>query len=475
MSKSKRNYREPQEIFDKYGADALRWYFFANQPPWTSIRYNEQAIKDSIPEFLLRLWNVYSFFVIYANIDGFDPAAALSGKVSQLTAAELAQAKTYRPAAKRSELDRWILSELNRTTAAVIEHMDAYDNFAACGAITEFVDALSNWYVRRSRDRFWSEDKQSPEKLDAYWTLYECLLTTSKLVAPFVPYLAEGIWQNLAAAEFSGRVLESVHLCDFPEADEKAIDANLSQRMSLVREIVSLGRAARMGAKLKVRQPLAKVEVILAERTHLAWLQEHAALIAEELNVKAVEYTEKADQYITYTVLPDLKRLGPRLGKQLPDLKKALATADAADLLARLETDKSVTLDLPGGAVALDGLDLQVRLQAKEGWAAAQGAACVVVLATEIDASLLAEGAARELVHAIQNVRKDENLEYTARIEIGLVTADAALGDAADRFRDYIQGETLAVRLVFESLPGVEPIELNLGGVKAQLYVRVVQ
>jgi isoleucyl-tRNA synthetase len=207
----------------------------------------------------------------------------------------------------------------------------------------------------------------------------------------------------------------------------------------------------------------------------LAWLQEHAALIAEELNVKAVEYTEKADQYITYTVQPDLKRLGPRLGKQLPDLKKALATADAADLLARLEKDGSVTLDLPGGPVVLDGQDLQVRLQAKEGWAAAQGALCVVVLATEVDEGLLAEGLARELVHAIQNVRKDQNLEYTARIETGLVTPDAALSDAANRFRDYIQGETLTVRLVFEPLPGVEPIELNLGGVKAQLYVRVAK
>ncbi len=202
MSKSKRNYREPQEIFDRYGADALRWYFFANQPPWTSIRYNEQAIKDSIPEFLLRLWNVYSFFVIYANIDGFDPAAAIAGQLDQLAPDELATAQTYRPAADRSELDRWILSELHRTSRAVIERMDAYDNFAACGAITAFVDALSNWYVRRSRDRFWSEDKKASDKLDAYWTLYECLLTTSKLVAPFVPFLSEALWQNLAVATF---------------------------------------------------------------------------------------------------------------------------------------------------------------------------------------------------------------------------------------------------------------------------------
>ncbi len=241
MSKSKRNYREPNEIFDRYGADALRWFFFAQQPPWTTIRYNEQAIKDSIPEFLLRLWNVYSFFVIYASIDGFDPSELLSGNLDQFAPRELAQAKTYRPVAERAELDRWILGELNATLAAVIEHMDAYDNFAACGRITTFVDALSNWYVRRSRDRFWSEDKTSPDKLDAYWTLYECLLTTAKMAAPFVPFISEEIWRNLAVAGAGKAVRQSVHLCDFPEPDAAVIDEALSERMSLVREIVSLG------------------------------------------------------------------------------------------------------------------------------------------------------------------------------------------------------------------------------------------
>jgi isoleucyl-tRNA synthetase len=199
MSKSKRNYREPGEIFDRYGADALRWYFFANQPPWTSIRYSEQAIKETVPEFLLRLWNVYSFYVIYANIDGFDPAAQVEGEAGQLTPDVLARARDYRPVGQRSELDRWILSELNRTAAAVVERMDDYDNYAACERLIEFVDALSNWYVRRSRDRFWSS-QPSAAKRDAHWTLYECLLTTCKLIAPFVPFLAEEMWQNLAVA-----------------------------------------------------------------------------------------------------------------------------------------------------------------------------------------------------------------------------------------------------------------------------------
>ena len=294
MSKSKRNYREPREIFDKYGADALRWYFFANQPPWTSIRYSEQAIKETVPEFLLRLWNVYSFFVIYANIDGFDPTKEVVERWStgfsrnvgteppkggttsappkggtpalQLTPAELAAARSYRQPKERSELDCWILSELNRTAVAVVQRMDQYDNFNASGQLVQFVDALSNWYVRRSRDRFWS-GVHDADKSDAYWTLYECLLTTAKLIAPFVPFLAEELWQNLAVAAFrrdtassnpeptatelaarelsavaagSGlneaaapQPVESVHLCDYPTGDASLIDEELSLRMAL--------------------------------------------------------------------------------------------------------------------------------------------------------------------------------------------------------------------------------------------------
>ena len=267
---------------------------------------------------------------------------------------------------------------------------------------------------------------------------------------------------------------ESVHLCDYPLADPRAIDEELSERMNLVREIVSLGRSARMGAKLKVRQPLAKVEVVLADRRHQSWLEAHASLVAEELNVKQVETTSEAERYITYSVLPDLKRLGPRLGKQLPELRKALAEADAGGLLARLESDKSVTLELPSGPVVLDMLDLQVRLQAKPGWAAAQGAGCVVVLSTEIDELLLLEGLARELVHAIQTRRKEMNLQYTDRIEVGLATEDAELREAATRFASYLENETLAVRLGFEPLSGVEPVELKISGAAASLTVRVV-
>ncbi len=467
MSKSKRNYREPDEIFARYGADALRWYFFANQPPWSSIRYSEQAIKDSIPEFLLRLWNVYSFFVIYANIDGFDPAAAIAGPPGELDAAVLGTAAAYRvtregngkagqpvevggyrPTAVRSELDRWILSELNRTAAAVVQAMDGYDNFTACQRLHEFVDALSNWYVRRSRDRFWS-GVASPDKWDAYWTLYECLLTTAKLIAPFVPFLAETLWQNLAVAPFQNRggVAESVHLCTYPTGDGAVVDEALSRRMALVRQIVSLGRSARMAARQKVRQPLPLVEVVLTNPAERPWLEAHAALILDELNVKRLEFADRAEQYVQYTVLPDLKRLGPRLGRRLPELRQALAQCEPADLLRTLQSQGQATVSLADGPVTLQADDIQVRLQAKPGWTAAQGKDAVVVLSTELSPELVAEGLARETIHIIQNLRKEIGCQYTDRIRITAVSPCEELRQALLAFQDYVKRETLAVDL----------------------------
>ena len=469
MSKSKRNYRNPSEIFDLYGADALRWYFFANQPPWTSIRYSEQAIKDSIPEFLLRLWNVYSFFTIYANIDGFDPKTEGASN-----ACVFADAATYRPLDQRGELDRWILSELNAAIATVTERMDAYDNYGACQAITQFVEAMSNWYVRRSRDRFWGSDKRLPEKLDAYWTLYECLITITKLIAPFVPFLAESLWQKLAVAPLGELAPESVHLCDYPVAKPQAIDTALSEQMNLVREVTSLGRQARSAAELKVRQPLANVEVILADTTHQAWLESHAGLIAEELNVKAVEFTENAEQYIEYTIVPNFKRLGPKLGKNMPKVKKLLGDLDGGEMLAEFKSAGKVTLDLGENAsIDLDESDIEVRLQAKEGWAAAQGRGVVVVLATELTTELISEGWMRDLVRVIQDQRKELGCEFTDRIEIGVVTESTELRSAIEQFQKYVTQETLAAALVCESMAGVEPISAKIGDAESQIYVQV--
>jgi isoleucyl-tRNA synthetase len=481
MSKSKRNYREPNEIFDKYGADALRWYLFANSPPWTSIRYSEDAIRDSIPEFLLRLWNVYSFFTIYANIDGFDPHAELGepasaggGLTLQLTASDFASAPSYRPLNDRNELDRWVLGELHATCAKVVAAMDAYDNYGACQAITAFVDGLSNWYVRRSRDRYWAKDTRSTDKLDAYWTLYECLVTTSKLIAPFVPFLAEKLWQDLAVAVFGNSVPESVHLCDYPLGDA-AIDADLSQQMDLVRLISSLGRQARSAAELKVRQPLAKVEVILADVTHRTWLEEHAGVIAEELNVKAVEFSDTPEKYVDHEVLPNFKLLGPKLGKLMPKLKGVLAQQSGSELLANIRDNGKIDLVIEGQEVVLTPDEVEVRIKAKPGWAAANDKGVVVVLATEITEELLAEGIARDVVRVIQDIRKDINCEFTDRIEIGIVTADESVRKAVEMFRDFIIGETLADSLVLEPLEGVEPVIAKIGDAEVKVYVRVVK
>jgi isoleucyl-tRNA synthetase len=244
--------------------------------------------------------------------------------------------------------------------------------------------------------------------------------------------------------------------------------------MALVREIVSLGLSARMGAKLKVRQPLAKVEVILADRTHLKWLEEHAALICGELNVKKVEFSERADHYITYTILPDLKRLGPRIGKLVPSVKKFLAAADGAQLLSELKNNGKIELIVLEQHVVLDAEDIQIRLQAKEGWAAAQGKACVVVLATELTEDLVREGLAREVARAVNDRRKDIACQFTDRVEIALVTDSAELRAVIEQFRDYIMSETLAVSITFKPIPGVEPAAVEFGDYSAQLYVKVV-
>ena len=475
MSKSKRNYLAPSEIFDKFGADALRWYFFAQQPPWTSIRYSEQQIKDSIPEFLLRLWNVYSFFVLYGNTDEFDPSNQLAGNVGQLNSDDLAKADSCRPVNERGELDRWLLSELNQTLAFVTERMDAYDNYGACQRINRFVDAVSNWYVRRSRDRFWSSDKQDQDKLDAYWTLYECLISTSKMVAPFVPFLSESLWQNLTGV-FGDRVTESVHLCDFPTGNETLVDGELSEQMSLLQEIASLGRSARMEAKLKVRQPLSGVTVVLNDARHQSWLETHDKILRDELNVKQVTYTADADQFVTYQVQPNFKALGKRVGKLMPLVKKALGEADGSQLLAQLAESGKVSLDLEGGeSVELDNEDVQVRLKAKEGWAASQGTNCVCVLSTELTPELIREGMARDVVRLVQDRRKELDLQFTDRIELGLVTDSDELQTAIKENSDYIKSETLAIELGPAAVDGAEAAEREVGDAKLTIYVVVAK
>jgi isoleucyl-tRNA synthetase len=472
MSKSKRNYREPQEIFNKYGADALRWYFYANQPPWTAIRYNEQAIKDSIPEFLLRFWNVYSFFVLYANIDGFVPELDSPG---QLDSESFSTGNGYRPIEDRSELDRWVLSELQQTITGVTTAMDAYDNFGACGKLTAFVDALSNWYVRRSRDRFWAEETDSLDKLDGYWTLYECLATTVKLIAPFVPFISEAVWQNLVSP-FDGKALASVHLCDYPAVDSNVLDVDLSRRMNLLREIASLGLAARANEKLKVRQPLQGVTVILSDDRDCEWLIAHDDLLKSELNVFSVNSTTEAGQFVTYQMVPNFKRLGPRVGKLMPQVKQAINTLDGARVLDELQRDGRFMLAVAGESFELTSEDIEVRLQANPGFAAAQGATAVVVLATELTPELIRAGLARDINRLIQDRRKEMKLQRTDRIRVWIDTIDEEIQAAVLENRDYLMRETLAISLESgKPAEEVASISVELGERRVTIYVQLVE
>ena len=472
MSKSKRNYREPQGIFDKYGADALRWYFFANQPPWTSIRYSERQIKESMPEFLLRLWNVYSFFVLYANIDGFSPQIENGDNFDP---ENLASGQGYRPVEERGELDRWVISELHRTIDAVVTSMDAYDNYAACTQLTAFVENLSNWFVRRSRDRFWAKDKTAPEKLDAYWTLFECLTATSKLIAPFVPFMSETLWQNLTAAAGGGR--ESVHLCDYPAANPKLIDDDLSRRMSVLREVASLGLSARMAEKLKVRQPLSGVTVVLNDGQDQAWLEQHDELLKTELNVQAVTYTVDAGEFVTYVTVPNFKRLGPRVGKLMPKLKQAFAAADGAAMLADLTANGKTSLTVESEQIELDSEDIEVRLKANEGWAAAQGSQAVVILSTELTPELIRSGYAREINRYVQDHRKELDLERTDRIDVWIKTDSDDLNQAIEENVDYLKGETLATSITLSACDdsGVKPCKATVGEHEVTIWIRVTK
>ncbi|MDR2172056.1 MAG: isoleucine--tRNA ligase [Planctomycetaceae bacterium] len=493
MSKQKRNYREPNEIFEKYGADALRWYFYSKQTPWTAIRYNEAAIRDSLPEFIIRLQNVVSFYEVYSKIDGFDPLKLVHPDVlrdddGQMSPFCLASAKKspkpYRSIKARSQLDYWILGELNRTIKSVCAAMDKFDHFAAAGELSEFVDALSNWYIRRNRDRFWSsaesDDAQKiASKNDAYWTLYECLIIVTKMIAPFTPFLAESIWRKLVDVKSDG--LESVHLSDYPTADENLINEKMLREMRLVREIVSLGRAARSNGHLKVRQPLSEMKVMFANdaAAKIFWdsdVIDNVRVIQDELNIKGMRVLEdksEFNEYVSFLVQPDFKKLGQKLLGRLPEVKRILTNSDGAELLTQLDKNNKITIKLEDGSdVEINSDEVQIRLQAKSGWTAAQGGDCVVVLSTELTEELLSEGRAREIVRLIQEQRKEMNLEYTDRIMVGIETDSKPLADALSKFCDTIKDETLAVDLKKNTLPETNPIKTQIDGEKLTISIK---
>jgi isoleucyl-tRNA synthetase len=384
------------------GADAFRWFFYAASPPWSNTRHSLSNVRDLQKETLVKLRNVYSFFTIYANIDGFDPGA---------------------PGApgKRAEIDRWILSELSLLVEGVTKDLDAYDVYTATGKITAFVDALSNWYVRRSRDRFWRSGWDD-DKRAAYETLYACLVTLSGVMAPFTPYMADAIYRNLVVKGLGGargEQAESVHLTSFPSPDPALVDRALSGTIAAVRDLVSLGLQVRTQAKLKVRQPLSVAKVILADPGMAGRLAPYVDMMKDELNVLAVELVSKgAEEYVSYRVKPNFRSLGQKgMGKQAQDLKKAMGgmtPVEAQALATELLTKQKAT----AFGVELEPADLEVAFEAKEGYAAAGDRVGVVVLDTRLDDELRDLGYLREMLNRIQTARKEMSLDFVDRIHV---------------------------------------------------------
>jgi isoleucyl-tRNA synthetase len=447
------------------GADAFRWFFYASNPPWNPTRHSLGGVRATQRELPLKLRNVYAFFTIYAGIDGFDPADATC-------------AAGRRGVSARSLIDRWILSELALTTRSVVSHMDAYRVYEATGVLTDFVDALSNWYVRRNRERFWAPGLE-PDKLDVHWTLYECLSTLARLVAPFLPYAGEDLWQNLVRTPFPtpgpGHE-ESVHLADFPTPDEAAIDEQLSREMRAVRELVSLGLQVRTANKLRVRQPLAAAELVLGDADLEEGLRAHEGLIRDELNVREVRFVRNADAYVSYQIKPNFRALGPKVGKRMPKLKQALKDADGAALLQSLGADGCVRLVVEGEEIQLTPEEIGVTLEAREGFAAASGAAGVVVLHTELDADLISEGLFREVLNRVQAFRKKLDLEYTGRIELSIQAPEEILDAVRPRVEE-LGRETLANSVELGAAPGAgaETDENRIESASVVLGLRVVE
>ncbi|MCC8164681.1 MAG: isoleucine--tRNA ligase [Planctomycetes bacterium] len=471
LSKKLRNYPDLFDVLDSEGADAMRWFFCISNQPWTSTRFFQGGIREAQKDFLVRLRNVYSFFVIYANIDGFDPREGLSG-VDNLSDDPFKKSPTRPDPAKRSLLDRWMLSKLETATSEVAKNLEAMNILQAAQALSALVEQLSNWYVRRSRDRFWSSEK-GEDKLSAYWTLYETLCRIAVISAPFTPFFAEELYQNLARAMWPESMPESVHLCRWPKADAARVDPDVERRMDLVREIASLGLAARASQKLKVRQPLREAVVILTRPEDEAGVKELGDVVREEINVKDLAFAKDASEYVSFTVKPNFQELGPILGKSMKACAAALAKEDAATVIRTVKEKGAFTLAFDGQTIDLTGQQLDVRLAAKEGFAAADGRGAVVVLDATLTDELEWEGLAREIINRIQTIRKELDLPFEARIRVRLGAGGKA-ARAAVEHGETIAAETLAsdYKVEWEDIGNVR--EVDIGGEPVRIAIAEV-
>ncbi|MEA2417863.1 MAG: isoleucyl-tRNA synthetase, partial [Thermoleophilaceae bacterium] len=412
MSKSKGNVVSPWEVLETHGADAFRWYYFTSKQPWDGYRFSVDTVGESVRQFLKPLWNTYAFFVLYANVADLDGAEA----------------------SERTELDRWIESRLAATAERVVDRMEDYDTTFAGRAIAEFVDDLSNWYLRLSRRRFWDGDPT------AFAVLQNCLVTVAKLLAPLTPFVADAIYENLDGSE------PSVHLCDFPEPGER--DEQLEWEMQVVRDAVELGRAGRAHAKQKIRQPLREAVVVAAEREREA-IERLQRLVIDELNVKAIRYVSEADELGRFEVKPNYRALGPRFGKHMPQVAAAIAALDPA----RLREGGRAGINVDGKEHEIGPDDVQIVLQPLEGYQVERSGTHAVALNLELDEELRRDGLAREVVHAVQAARKTAGLNVEDRIALTL-GGDEELLAATRAHEDYVAGETLATSVSYDGADG---------------------
>ena len=445
MSKSKGNAVDPFEALKAMGADAIRWYFYINSAPWLPNRFHDKAVVEGQRKFMGTLWNTYAFFVLYANIDDFD-ASKYSLEYDKLTV-----------------MDKWILSKLNSTIKSVDDNLDGYRIPEAARALQDFVEDLSNWYVRRCRDRFWAKGMEQ-DKINAYMTLYTSLVEISKAAAPMIPFMTEEIYLNLVKG-IDETAPESIHLCDFPKADESMIDTELEKDMDAVLKTVVMGRACRNAANIKNRQPIATMYV-KAAFTLSEFYQE---IIADELNVKKVVFTDDVREFTSYSFKPQLKTVGPKYGKCLGGIQKELAAVDGNDAMDKLNAEGALRFDVGGTSVELTKEDLLIEMVQKEGYVSDNDAALTVVLDTNLTPELIEEGFVREIVSKIQTMRKDAGFEVMDRI-IVYEKDNEKIESVLANHKEEIQREVLADDIITGSAEGFVK-DWNINGEKVVLGV----
>lgn len=446
MSKSKGNAVDPMDALRKHGADAIRWYFYENSAPWLPNRFHDDAVQEGQRKFMGTLWNTYAFYVLYANIDNFDA-----------TKYELEYDKL-------SVMDKWLLSRLNTLIKAVDNNLANYKVTETAKVLQDFVDELSNWYVRRSRERFWGKD-MNQDKINAYMTLYTALTTVVKLAAPMVPFITESIYRNLVCS-VDDKAPISVHLCDFPVANEAFIDTELEAEMELVLEIVVLGRAARNASNIKNRQPIGNMYV-KADRQLDDFFKE---IVASELNLKAVSFKDDMEEYLSYSFKPQFKVLGPKVGKQIGEVKAALAGINGHAAKAELESTGKLKLTLKSGEVELLPEDVDITMSQTEGFATQRYGNVTIALETTLSQELIEEGFVREIISKLQTMRKENGFQVVDHITVYAAGNDK-LVDIMSRNEDFMKKVVLADKVVYGSTEGFVK-EWNINGEDITLAVK---